>query len=129
MIKLDKMLKKESQAGTKAEQRKNDDVTTSSPACTKPIVVRSPNSMSPVYEKILVSNGFNKNEHGTYVLCHKETEYKFYLSSNFASCRVLWLGSPMTSIFHGMSVDNIDDLYYLIKNVLVKIPTLMAKTP
>ena len=41
MIKLDKMLKKESQAGTKAEQRKNDDVTTSSPACTKPIVICS----------------------------------------------------------------------------------------
>ena len=41
MTKLDKMLKKESQAGTKAEQRKNDEVLTSSPACTKPNVVCS----------------------------------------------------------------------------------------
>ena len=39
MIKLDKMLKKESQAGTKAEQRKNDEGLTSSPACTKPTVI------------------------------------------------------------------------------------------
>ena len=41
MTKLDKMLKKESQAGTKAEQRKNDEVLTSSPACTKPTVICS----------------------------------------------------------------------------------------
>ena len=33
------MNNKESQAGTKAEQRKNDEVLTSSPACTKPTVV------------------------------------------------------------------------------------------
>ena len=39
MTKLDKMLKKESQAGTNAEESKNDEVLTSSPACTKPIVV------------------------------------------------------------------------------------------
>ena len=110
-------------------KEQKDDATSVRPAIAKPRVVRSPKSVSTEYDKILVSNGFNKNEHGAYVLCHKETDYRFYLSSNFASCRALWLGSPMTSIFHGMSVDNIDDLNYLIKNVLVKIPNLMAKTP
>ena len=36
------MNNKESQAGTKAEQRKNDEVLTSSPACTKPTVEPTP---------------------------------------------------------------------------------------
>ena len=35
------MNNEESQAGTKAEQRKNDEVLTSSPACTKPTVICS----------------------------------------------------------------------------------------
>lgn len=44
------MLKKESQAGTKAEQRKNDEGLTSSPACTKPNVVCS--QSPPIYNSI-----------------------------------------------------------------------------
>lgn len=108
---------------------KNDQLTSVSPSIAKPNVVRSPNVVSTEFDEILVSNGFNKNEHGTYVLCHKETQYRFNLSENLASCTVVWLGSPMPTIFHCMSVDNIDELNYLIKNVLIKIPTFMAKSP
>ena len=105
------------------------DATSVRPAIAKPHVVRSPKFVSAEYDGILVSHGFNKNEHGTYVLCHKGTEYKFYLSPNFAACRVVWQGCPMPTIFSAMSVDNVDELNYLIKNVLVKIPTFMSEAP
>ena len=124
------MLNEEMSAGTNAEQSTNDETRLpSSPTIGNTPVVRSPNIVSAEYDGILVSHGFNKNEHGTYVLCHKETEYKFYLCENSASVRVVWQGCPMPSIFHGMSVDNVDELNYLIKNVLVKIPTFLAKAP
>lgn len=66
------MNNKESQAGTKAEQRKNDEVLTSSPACTKPNVIcsQSDNSIDLKVEKsneLFISTfdfqEFLKNQH------------------------------------------------------------------
>ena len=74
MIKLDKMLKKESQAGTKAEQRKNDDGLTSSPACTKPNVVCS-QSPSNCKCKNYVLGSVNINKYKRWLLSDPLVEH------------------------------------------------------
>ncbi len=113
----------------KHNEEQNADAANSQPAYCKTDVSGTQSDVSPEYCKQLEQSGFVKSSNGAFTLCHNETEYRFYLSRNNASARVVWKGCPMPSLFHNMSVDSSQELDYLIKNVLIKIQTFMAKAP